>query len=583
MAIYTTHSYTDSEKSLYNYLLEDDELKTYPREVIKILFNRGIRSKEEIKYNLFGSVKDLIDVPMKGETQFVDRLISALNNEEHIVVMGDYDTDGTMATSVMVSGLRHLGFYVDYYMNSRFVDGYGLKMASVDEIRKLYSDVSVIITVDNGIKAFEAIDYCNSLGIYVLVTDHHEPDSKGLLPNAYAIVDPKQEGCMYPFKGLCGAGVAYKMLKALCNRFLFFGEEEHQYIDSLLWIVGIATIGDQVPMIDENRIIVKHSLEYMNDPSNEILFIKALKSLNEVDTIREDTIGFYFSPMINAMGRVEGNPIQVVDAILSNNYDYVCGIVSHMIEVNETRKEMTSEQKELAVRIVGAKPEARCLVVASSSFTEGIVGLVSGRLTEKFHRPSLAMCIDENGILRGSARSIEGISIIKELDKVSDLFLSYGGHNMAAGFTTSLDKLDELTQRLNESMEKYDIELFKEKVLIDLVKRPVNINVSLCNLIENLGPYGNSFPKPVVFLKEFAVDKLKSISNKANSFYVGSTGTCLRLVEDSGLVAMGFQAAEKYKKLGEPNVVNLVGYPSINEFRGDITAQFMITKNYLIK
>ena len=583
LASYSTHGYTEQEKKLYDYLLEDEELKTYPREVIKILFNRGVRTKEDIKYNLFGSINNLITIPMKGEEKFVNRLISSLNNEEQIVVMGDYDTDGTMATSVMVKGLRHLGFKINYYMNSRFVDGYGLKIPSVNEIVKLYPDVKVIITVDNGIKAFEAVDYCNQLGIDVLVTDHHEQDTEGRLPSAYTVVDPKQRGCMYPFKGLCGAGVAYKMLKALCSRFLFFGEEEEKSIDSLLWIVGIATVGDQVPMVSENRIIVKHMLEYVNDSENDVLFIKALKEYNEIETIKEDTIGFYFSPMINAMGRVEGNPIQVVDSILSDDYQEVQNIVKHMIEVNEVRREMTKEQQDLAIRMVGDKPKARCLVIASSSFTEGIVGLVAGRLTEKYNRPCLAMCIDEKGELKGSARSIEGIVIIDELDSVSDLFISYGGHEMAAGFTTTLENLDELTKRLNDSMEKYDIELFKEKVRIDLVKRVGHIDLSLCKLLENLGPYGNSFPKPVVFLKEFEVDKIKSIQNKANSFYVGKTGECLRLVDEFGFVAMGFKAAKKYKSLGEPDVVSLVGYPSINEFRGKESVQFIIDKNYVIK
>lgn len=587
MARYQTYKLTEGEKVQYESLLNDEEIKSFPKEVIRILFNRGIRTKDEIMLTLFGKLDNLYNVPMRDAKVFNKRLEIAFVNKEQVVIMGDYDTDGCMATSVMVLGLRALGFKVGYYMNSRFKDGYGLKEASVDVIREKYPDVKVIITVDNGIRAFSPIDYCNDLGIDVLVTDHHNP--KDVLPNALAVIDPKRTDCMYPFKGLCGAGVAWKLMIGLCNHLYPTDVIKRLMIKDLMWLVGIATVGDQVPLVNENRIIVKEVLRKFNDPSYLLknIFIKRIKESLNINCFDSDTIAFYISPMINAMGRIEGNPLQIVDAIVSNDINIIDAIVQKMEEINKVRREQTSVQFDIALNQLEDEgfmtSKEKGILVCSDEFTEGIIGIVASRLTEKFNVPSAVLAPNEDGSYKGSCRSIEGINIEGVLSELSYYLVNFGGHDMAAGLTISKDAIPVFKERFIETLSEYDDSIFEDVVMIDLAIREDGVTASLCTLVDELGPYGNSFRKPRFFLKDFNVDKLRSIKNKSNSFYVGKEGKTLRLVNPSGLVSIGFQSAEKYKMLEEPEVVSLVGYPSLNEYNGNFYPQFQIEKTYLLK
>ena len=587
MARYMTYPLNERERAQYENLLKDEDVKKFPKEVVRILFNRGIRTKDEMMMTLFGKMDNLCNVPMRDQKVFNKRLEIALENNEQVVIMGDYDTDGCMATCVMVLGLRELGFRVDYYMNSRFKDGYGLKKASVDVIRKKYPDVSVIITVDNGVKAFEAIDYCNDFGIDVLVTDHHNPGE--LLPAALAVVDPKRDDCMYPFKGLCGAGVAWKLMIGLHDYLGIKGTFKKVKIRNLIWLAGIATIGDQVPLVGENRIIVKEVLRRFNDYDHlyKYIFIKRIKELLNIEEFDSDTIAFYISPMINAMGRIEGNPLQIVDAIVSNDIEIIDAIVQKMEQINEVRREQTSVQFEIALKQLEEQGfmenKQKGILVCSDEFTEGIIGIVASRLTEKFNVPTIVLAPNEDGTYKGSCRSIEGINIEGELDKLSYYLINFGGHDMAAGLTISKDAIPLFKKRFIENMSEFDDSIFEDVVLIDLVTSADKIDASICKLIKELGPYGNSFRSPKFFLKNFNVDKVKSCQNKANSFYVGKEGNTLRLVDSNGFVCIGFNASEKYKILEEPDVVSMVGEPSLNFYNGNYYPQFRIEKQYLIK
>lgn len=587
MARYMTYPLSEGERAQYENLLKDEDIKKFPKEVVRILFNRGVRTKDEMMMTLFGKMDNLHNVPMRDQKVFNKRLEIALQTNDHIVVMGDYDTDGCMATCVMVLGLRELGFRVDYYMNSRFKDGYGLKKASVDVIREKYPDVSVIITVDNGIRAFEAIDYCNDLGIDVLVTDHHNPGE--LLPNALAVVDPKRDDCMYPFKGLCGAGVAWKLMFSLCNHLYPCNGFKRTNIRKLLWLVAIATVGDQVPLVDENRIIVREMVRKFNDENYRLhnVFIKRIKELLNIEEFDSDTIGFYISPMINAMGRIEGNPLQIVDAIVSNDIEIIDAIVQKMEELNQVRRDQTSVQYEIAIKQLEEQGfmenKQKGILVCSDEFTEGIIGIVASRLTEKFNVPSIVLAPNEDGTYKGSCRSIEGISIEGVLNELSYYLIAFGGHDMAAGLSISKDSIPLFKKRFLETVNEFDDSIFEDVVLIDLVIPQEGVSASICKLIAELGPYGNSFRKPKFFLKNFQVDYAKSIANKAESFYVGKEGKTLRIVNPTGLVCIGFQAADKYKTLGEPDLVSMVGQPSLNYYNGNYYPQFVIEKEYLIK
>lgn len=584
MARYQTYQLNEKEKIQYNLLLEDEEIKSYPKEVIRILFNRGIRTKEEVMLTLYGGLSNLSKIAMKDSREFCDRLIEAHQKEELVVVMGDYDTDGCMATSVVVLALKKMGFKVGYYMNSRFKDGYGLKSASVDVIREKFPEVKVIITVDNGIKAFEAVDYCNSKGIDVLVTDHHNPSE--LIPNAYAVVDPKRTDCLYPFDGLCGAGVAWKLMKKLKSRLFPLNLLLSKYVDDLIWLVAIATVGDQVPLVDENRIIVKEALKRFNDPSYLIknLFIKRLKDSLKIEKFDSDTIAFYISPMINAMGRIEGNPLQIVDAIVSDDIEVLDKIVLKMDELNKKRREMTDEQVKIALEQLENEDESnKGILVCSDQFSEGIIGIVASRLVDKFRKPTIVLGRNEDGSYKGSCRSIEGISIENVLNRLSTYLVNFGGHDMAAGLTIEENRIEEFKEKFIEIMSEFDDSIFKDIVLIDLVLKPQGVNTSVCELIDLLGPYGNSFRKPKFFLKDFVIDEERSANNKANSVYVGKEGRTLRLVDSNGLVCIGFKAAEKFKSLGEPKMISAVGSPVLNAFNGNVYPQFQIEGEYLLK
>lgn len=590
MIRYKTYSYTDKEKLLLNVLINDSDLiseiesvpyfRVSPQTVIRLLFNRGIRTADDIRYMLFGSSGDYYDIPFRGQSLFEARLEQAYDNREVIVVMGDYDTDGTMATGVMVKALRAMGFRVMYHMNSRFVEGYGLKVSTVDEILKMYANTKVIITVDNGIKSHEAIDYCNSLGIDVLVTDHHEPGET--LPNAYAVVDPKQVGCMYPFKDLCGAGIAFKLMRSYVRKHFVYDFDIVGQVDDLVWIAGIATIGDSVPLVMENRIIVKKCLNYLSGLMGEIKFLEAIKKVLGHPVISVDTVAYYISPMINAMGRLEGNPIQVVEALIHPDPDIVEGIALHMDDLNKKRREMTDTQVEKAYSYIGENP-GKFIVVYDSSFSEGIIGIIASRISEKFHRPSLVLCSTESGDVKGSARGIPGFSVIDSLDSVSDLLVAYGGHVPAAGLTTKFEYIDELATRLNQYCESLDDSIFDKVIEIDIVVNKSMLIEEFCQLLDYLGPYGKGFERPVVMLKDFVVDKDKSLRNKYKSFYVGENGKTLRLVDSDWMSVIGFKASDKYKDIGEPSKISVVGYPNVNEYNGSRSVQFLVDKDYIIK
>lgn len=584
MARYRTYKLTDAEKALLNRLLADEELKSIPREVIRILFNRGIRDRDSIMLTLFGKIENLYNIPMRDSQEFCNRLTFAYTKGEQVVIMGDYDTDGCMATCVAVLALKHLGFKVDYYMNSRFRDGYGLKINSVDEIIKRSPSVKVIITVDNGIKSFEAIDYCNSKGIDVLITDHHKPAS--VIPNATAVVNPKRSDCLYPFEELCGAGVVWKVMLRLCDSLYPNDLFKKAYVKGLIWLVAIATVGDQVPLVSENRIIVNHVLQEFNEEKMSVVnsFITRLKSLLNIEKFTSDTIGFYISPMINAMGRIEGNPLQIVDAIVNEDLDMLDKVVHKMDEINKLRRAMTEEQLEEALRLMeNENPNNKAILVHSDKFTEGIIGIIAGRLVDKFHKPVIVLCPNEDGTYKGSCRSIPGIDIEGVLDSLSPYLINFGGHTMAAGLTIDPSMIETFKSKLMCICDSYKDELYENVIDIDLVIREQDVSLSLCKLVELLGPYGNSFRKPVFFLKDFCVDLNKSLQNKNCSVYVGKDCKTLRLVGKTGLCSIGFKAGDKYRKMGEPSMLSLVGYPSVNEFNGNSYPQFIIEKDYLVR
>lgn len=583
MTLYRTYNYSDAEKELLYKLLQDEDLKNISKYTIKTLFNRGVRTKRDILYNLYANLKHQHKIPMKDSNNFKVRLSNALVNNELITILGDYDTDGSMATILTYLALKRLGFKVKYDMNNSAVEGYGLKIESVDNIIDKYPDTKIILTVDNGIRSFEAVEYCNRLNIDVLITDHHNPSAEGL-PNATAVVDPKREDCLYPFKGLCGAGVVWKLMLELCE--FLNNKDALDYIEELVWLAGIATVADQVPLLEENRIIVKETLKKFNNSSwrENNYFIKEFYELLGIGNFKTDTIAFYIAPMINSMRRLSGDTLTLVDTLVENDKDEVKALVKLLDKLNKERRELTKEQLDIAYGLLeDYNTDNNVIVISSEKFTDGIVGLVAGKLVEEFNKPVIVLHEYDNGVCKGSCRSIAGINIEKILSKLDNHLVEFGGHDMAAGLTITKDKLDLFKNDLISICNSLDDKLFKDVVLIDLVLSENNVTVELADIIENMEPYGNSFTKPLFYLQDFKIDYKKSVSNKAGSIYVGSDGGTLRLVSEGGLVSIGFKSVDKFKSLENPSIVSLVGYPSINEFNGKRYAQFIIEKDYILK
>lgn len=531
----------------------------------RVLYNRGVTTYAEAKKHLFMELKDTYDPALfKDSDKFLEGLIRAIEEKHKIVIMGDYDVDGVTGTAIAMLGLQNIGVDVDFYINNRFVEGYGFKPESLDKILELYPDVKTIITVDNGIVSFEAVELAVQKGIQVLITDHHEPKSDGSLPPAYAVVDHKRKDCNYPFKHLSGAGVIFKMLS------LLYWELELNLDDiyDMLDILAVSTVSDVVSITDENRVFVKEGLRLLR--SDHRLFFRILNEVMEITTIDEETIGFKYSPAINAIGRLDGCPSEIVRGMISNDEDFVRDICTRMVSRNKARQEYTKEQVEKAELLLLEETETDAFILHDESFMEGIVGLIAGRICERYHKPVIALTT-HHGIIKGSARSTPLIDIKDALDHCADLLEGYGGHAPAGGLSLKPENLQAFKKRINEYVRNEMIGKEPTKiVLIDSGLEPNQINGEIIDSIDKLKPYGQDFPKPIFGYKTKVMDFGRNIS-----------GNTLRIIGANNICVIGFDNKKQYIDLGEPSNIAVVGCPSINIFRGTVSYQFVIKENNL--
>lgn len=533
--------------------------------VARILYNRDINTYEKVKKHLYMELHETYNPSLfKDSDKFIEGLIKAIKEKHKIVIMGDYDVDGVTATAIAMLGLQNIGVDVDFYINNRFVEGYGFKPESLDAILKLYPDVQTIITVDNGIVSFEAVELAVKKGIQVLVTDHHEPKPDGSLPCAYAVVNHKRLDCEYPFKHLSGAGVIFKML------LLLYWELELELDDiyDLLDILAVSTVADVVSITDENRVFLKEGLRLLR--SDHRLFFKILNEEMEISTIDEETIGFKYSPAINAIGRLDGCPSEIVRAMISDDEELIRNTCRKMVSKNEARKEHTKEQVDKAELLLLEETETDVIVLHDESFFEGIVGLIAGRLCERYHKPVIALT-SHHGVIKGSARSTPLIDIKKALDYCADLLEGYGGHPQAGGLSLKPENLALFKSRIN-SFARREME-GKEASKIVLIDSPLEtnqINSEIIDEIDKLKPYGQDFPKPTFGYKTRVLEFGRDIK-----------GNTLRIIGFNKICVIGFDNKKQYIELGEPSNIAVVGCPSINIFRGNVSYQFVIKENNL--
>ena len=548
--------------------------------IARLMRNRDVIGDDAIDFYLNGTVEDLYDgLLMKDMNRAVDILKEKIEEGKKIRVIGDYDIDGVNATYILQQGLAGLGADVDTDIPDRIKDGYGLNQMLID--RALEDDVDTIITCDNGIAAMNEIAYGKEQGMTIVVTDHHEVpyleengEKKYLLPPADAVVDPHRADCEYPFKGLCGAAVAYKLVEVL-YRVSGKSEQEVEHLqESLMENVAIATIGDVMDLVGENRVFVKKGLELLKTTKNEGLH--ALMQCTGVDTANLNTyhIGFVIGPCINAGGRLD-TAKRALELLNASNRREAVTLAADLKELNDSRKEMTEEGVEEAVRQIESSSwkDDQVLVVYLPECHESIAGIIAGRIKERYYRPTFVLTKGETGV-KGSGRSIEAYDMFAEMSRCRELFTKFGGHKLAAGLSLEEEKVEVFRKRINELADLTEEDL-QMKVSIDMRLPFPYINEELIHELKILEPFGKGNGKPL-----FAESKLRVIQPRI--FGKNRNVLKCRLEDQQGnqMEAVYFGEVEDcLQQMEKKQIMSFTYYPSINEYMGRRTIQLTIV-NY---
>ena len=548
--------------------------------IARLMRNRDVIGDEAIDFYLNGTVEDPYDgLLMKDMDRAVDILKEKIEEGKKIRVIGDYDIDGVNATYILQQGLAGLGADVDTDIPDRIKDGYGLNQMLID--RALEDDVDTIITCDNGIAAMNEIAYGKENGMTIVVTDHHEVpyleengEKKYLLPPADAVVDPHRADCEYPFKGLCGAAVAYKLVEVL-YRVSGKPEQEVEHLqERLMENVAIATIGDVMDLVGENRVFVKKGLELLKTTKNEGLH--ALMQCTGVDTANLNTyhIGFVIGPCINAGGRLD-TAKRALELLNASNRREAVTLAADLKELNDSRKEMTEEGVEEAVRQIESSSwkDDQVLVVYLPECHESIAGIIAGRIKERYYRPTFVLTKGETGV-KGSGRSIEAYDMFAEMSRCRELFTKFGGHKLAAGFSLEEENVEVFRKRINELADLTEEDL-QMKVSIDMRLPFPYINEELIHELKILEPFGKGNGKPL-----FAESKLRVIQPRI--FGKNRNVLKCRLEDQQGnqMEAVYFGEVEDcLRQMEKKQIMSFTYYPSINEYMGRRTIQLTIV-NY---
>lgn len=561
--------------------------------VSKILVNRGIHTRESINKFLNTKLDDLHSPNlMKDLSKSVGLIKDKIDNNKKIRIVGDYDVDGVMSVYILYRSLLKLGAKVDYIIPNRVEDGYGLNREIIKRSKE--DSIDTIITCDNGIAALQSIELARELGLTIIVTDHHEPvfkesgkEKEYILPAAQAIINPKQPDCNYPFKELCGAGIAYKLIDYLFGIYGISKEESHQ----LLEFVAIATICDVVDLIDENRIIVKYGLELINSTNNI-----GLKALIEESSIKKDLgvyhIGFIIGPTINASGRLD-TAYGALDLLLSEDTDEAQRLARELRDLNEERKSFTeSGVEKINHQIENSQIGSEKIIIAyEPEIHESVAGIVAGRIKDTYNKPTIVLTKGKNDV-KGSARSIKEYNIFAELTKCKDLLNNFGGHSMAAGLSLDIDKVDLLREELNNITELSENDLIR-KIYIDMALPIEYISYKLINNLNRLEPFGKGNSKPLFgdrglkINKAFKLGKNKNVLKLILESRKGTTVEALifnhiKIFEESIISKYGREGLDSIFKGINNNIrLDILYYPSINEYMGKTSIQIII-QNYRV-
>lgn len=550
---------------------------------VRIMRNRGMETKEAMERYLYGTLDGLYDGGrMKNMGEAVALLIKKLREEKRIRIIGDYDIDGVCASYLLLTGLRRaereLGKItgpagssrIDYEIPDRVRDGYGINEAI---IRQAAADgVDTLVTCDNGIAAAKEISLAKELGMTVVVTDHHEvpaEEERQVLPPADVVVDPKQEGETYPFREICGAVVAYKLVEKLYEASGVPREEWRE----LLEFAAIATVGDVMRLQDENRILVKYGLKQMARTRNLGLRKLVEKTGLDITDLSAYHIGFVIGPCLNAGGRLQ-TAKAALRLFLSEDEAEAERLAEELKELNDIRKDMTKKGEDEAIAQVETQyMEDKVLVVFLPDCHESLAGIIAGRVREHFHKPSIVLT-RSGDMVKGSGRSIEPYHMFRELTKVRELLPKFGGHPMAAGLSIKEEDVPEFRRRLNENAVLTE-EDFIPRVWIDVPMPLEYVTEGLVEELKGLEPFGQGNEKPLFAQKGLMIRNLRVLGKNRNVVKLG-------LVTDTGLSMDGllFGDGDAFQReLAGKDRIDIVYYPDINEYNGNRTLQAVI-RNY---
>lgn len=514
-----------------------------------ILVNRGIIDGEKINVFLNPTRKDFYNPFLMPDMEIaVKRIVKAIENKEKIMIYGDYDADGITSITVLKKYLNEIGLKTGEYIPNRLNEGYGLNK---DAISKIYNDgYKLMITVDCGISGLEEVDYANSLGMEIIITDHHEPAEK--LPEAIAVIDAKRKDNKYPFNQLAGVGVVFKLIQAISTELKLEEKEYLKYLD----LVCIGTISDIVPLVDENRVIAKLGLKLIEKTKN--IGLKTLLNIADLRKIDSTAISFGVAPRINACGRM-GFQEEALQLFLTEDSGEATKIAKRLVQFNQERQAKEKQIfEEVIEKIEKDDKDKKCIVLAEENWHHGIIGIVASKITEIYYKPSILICLEgDKG--KGSGRSIPGFDLYTALTKCSDYIEKFGGHSMAIGITIKKENFEKLKEAIEKYAQESNISDIMPIINIDKEINLKNINIEEVKSLELLEPFGEANKMPLFLLRNLKIDSIRALS--------GGKHLKLTLKQDNNIVdAIGFNMGDLSKEYLLGDKVDVVGTIEINSF-----------------
>ena len=518
-----------------------------------ILVNRNITKEEDIRLFLKPTRKDFHNpFLIKDMEKAVERIIKAIEQKEKVTIYGDYDVDGITSITVLKSFLQDRGLEVENYIPNRLEEGYGLNKQAIDSIAQ--NGCQLMITVDCGISAIEEIDYANSLGIEIIVTDHHEAGAE--LPKALAVIDNKRKDSEYPFRELAGVGVVFKLIQAIGIKLELPEESYLKYLD----IVCIGTISDIVPLVNENRVIAKLGLMLIRQTKN--IGLKSILQSSGYSKIDSNTISFGVAPRINACGRM-GKADQALKLFLSKNLNEVTQLTKELNEYNQIRQETEKQIFESALKQIKHEhlDKNNSIIVGGENWHHGVIGIVSSKITEMYFKPSILLSFEEDGIGKGSGRSIPGFDLHEALMKCLDTIEKFGGHSMAIGITVKKENFNKFKQEFEEIAKQANVSEIVPIIQIDAKIDLNEISKEMVESLKELEPFGEGNKMPIFAFKNLKIDSIRALSE----------GKHLKLTlknNNTIINAIGFNLGHLSEEYRIGDKVDVAGVLEINSFNG---------------